>query len=317
MRVLLCVIMLVLSGCRPAAETPANAPAVARTIAPSSGADIAPADVAANTPVDLAADLPTEDSARTGSKPAGNRPEASGWGNLRGRFVYDGTPPAPKELRITSDVEYCCKHKPMDESLVVDPHSAGLANVVIALYRGRGDEPPPVHSSFESTAAGAVSLDNAKCCFHPRVVLLHTGQTLRVLNSDDIAHNTKIDTQHNPPINSTLPAGGSLEHRFANAELAPARVSCSIHPWMVAWVMVREDPYYAVTDKDGNFTIDNLPAGTRTFQVWHETARYVTEVRQDGKATQWTRGRFTVEIRPGETTDLGPIYLDPSRFAAR
>ena len=205
-------------------------------------------------------------------------------------------------------------HHPLDESLVVNAENRGVSNVVISLYRSRGEEPPRIHPAFQETADRTIDLDNRQCRFQPRVVLLRTSQTLQVLNTDEVAHNTKIDVLNNPPINPTLPAGGTLLQRFEREERSPARVSCSIHPWMIAWVVVREDPYFAVTDADGLFAIDMLPAGNWTFQVWHEKARYVTQVKQQGSAVNWARGRFVTDIPADEVTDLGEIGLAPSLF---
>ena len=223
-------------------------------------------------------------------------------------------PPKQSELRITTDVEYCGPHHPVDESLVVDPSNLGIANVLVSLYRGSGTRPPAVHPSYEATANDKILLDNSKCRFDPHIARLRTSQTLQVVNTDAIAHNTKIDTLKNPPINPTLPAGGTLEHRFLLPEPMPAQVSCSIHPWMIGWLAVKDDPYFAVSGKDGSFEIQNLPAGSWTFQVWHEKARSVTEVKRNGQPVSWSKGRFTIEITPDGTADLGEIRVAPSLF---
>ena len=53
---------------------------------------------------------------------------------------------------------------------------------------------------------------------------------------------------------------------------------------MKARLLVRPDPYFAVSDKDGNFEIKNLPAGTELeFQVWQEKSGYVEKAKIDGK----------------------------------
>ena len=139
-------------------------------------------------------------------------------------------PPKQSELRITADAEYCGPHHPLDESLVVDPSSLGIANVLVSLYRGSGTSPPAVHPSYAATANDKVLLDNSKCRFDPHIVRLRTSQTLQVMNTDAVAHNTKIDPLKNPPINPTLPAGGTLEHRFPLPELTPAPSAAAFIP---------------------------------------------------------------------------------------
>ena len=44
---------------------------------------------------------------------------AAEWASLKGRFVFDGTPPTPVEITADKDVEVCGKHKLVNEELVV------------------------------------------------------------------------------------------------------------------------------------------------------------------------------------------------------
>jgi hypothetical protein len=245
--------------------------------------------------------------------PAGGA-QAQSWGDLSATFVYDGEIPKETPLKITSDVEFCSKFHVIDESLVVNAENKGIPNVFAYLYISRTDEPAKPHPVYSQTASAAVTLDNNCCRFDPHVVLLRTSQTLIVANSDDIGHNCKIDTLVNPPINYTLPAKGKLEHRFLLAERLPVRVSCSIHPWMSAWLLIRDNPYMAVSDDNGKLVIKNLPVGTWSVQFWHEKAGYVSQVAQEGKKTEWKRGRLEIEIKPG-ANDLGAVTLAQTVFA--
>jgi hypothetical protein len=77
---------------------------------------------------------------------------------------------------------------------------------------------------------------------------------------------------------------------------------------MNSYMLVRDNPYFAVTDKDGNFSIKNIPVGEHTFVVWHETG-YLVDVTVDGKATKWqigdrAKGRVKLAIKAG-TNSLG------------
>lgn len=241
---------------------------------------------------------------------------AQQWGDLSATFVYDGELPKEVPLQITKDVEFCGKFHVIDESLVVNAENKGIPNVFAYLYLGRDEKPPKPHPSYEATAKATVKLDNNCCRFDPHVVLLQTTQTLLLANSDEIGHNCKIDTLNplNPPINYTIPAKGKIEHKFLFAERLPARVSCSIHPWMSAWLLIRDNPYMAVSDAKGKLTIKNLPVGKWTIQFWHEKAGFVSETTQDGKKTEWKRGRLEIEIKPGEN-DLGAVTLAKTVFA--
>jgi hypothetical protein len=45
---------------------------------------------------------------------------------------------------------------------------------------------------------------------------------------------------------------------------------CNVHPEMEAFVVTLQNPYFAVSDKDGSYSIKNVPAGKFTLMIWHE-----------------------------------------------
>ena len=94
-------------------------------------------------------------------------------------------------------------------------------------------------------------------------------------SSDPTNHNVNFQLKNlnqNPLIAPGRPHGRHAG--FAGA--GPGPVSCSIHPWMTAYWLVLDHPYFAVTDENGNFEIKNAPAGTQKVVVWQEAASYVT-----------------------------------------
>ena len=48
------------------------------------------------------------------------------------------------------------------------------------------------------------------------------------------------------------------------------KVVCDVHSWMKAWIIVTEHPYYALTDADGQFRLENVPEGSYRIKAWHE-----------------------------------------------
>ena len=207
---------------------------------------------------------------------------ATGWGSIKGRFTYDGAAPVPAALKIDKDQAVCGNHDLKDEGLVVGP-SGGIANIVVWVT-----SKVKVNPKFDATKADKVVLDNKNCHFVPHVVGLRTGQTLVIKNDDPVAHNTKIDGL-NIQVNPLIPAGATSEQAVDVAEKLPAPVSCSIHGWMHALMVVRPNPYFAITDKDGNFEINDLPPGDLEFQVWQERTGYVTDASVDGKPSNGQR----------------------------
>lgn len=233
---------------------------------------------------------------------------ADDWGSIKGRFTFDGTPPAPTKLDINKDQATCGNHDLVDQSLEVAT-GGGLANVVVWLR----DKKVEVNPDYEKSASDKVTLDNKDCHFVPHVVGVRVGQTLVIKNSDPIAHNTKIDGT-NLSVNPLIPAGQSNEQSIDGAENLPAPVSCSIHGWMHGVLVVRSNPYFAISDKDGNFEIKNLPAGEHEFQVWQEKAGYITDVSVDGRSVEWMKGRVKWTVEAGKTTDLGEFKLAAAQF---
>ena len=96
-------------------------------------------------------------------------------------------------------------------------------------------------------------------------------------------------------------------------ESTPIPAACNIHPWMRAYLVVTELPYVAVTNENGEFTIENLPSGEWTFQIWQEKAGYIQSAERDGKTQKWEKGRTTFAIHEGEN-DLGDIKVKPEAF---
>ena len=242
---------------------------------------------------------------------------AAEWGNLSGRFILDGVPPVPEKLKITSDKEVCEKHELKSESLVVNPDNKGVQNVMIYLFQNKSGaqvtaydkQEVPIHESYLPLDEEPVKLDNNACRFDPHVALVWTRQTVVLGNSDPIGHNVKIECRRTIGRPTTrFPPVVRLRRTFDKAERLPVRVSCSIHPWMVGWFVIRDTPYMAVTDADGKFEIKNLPAGEWQFMFWHEKAGYVSNVKVQGKPEEWKRGIKTLTIKPGQQ-DLGDMVL--------
>lgn len=231
---------------------------------------------------------------------------AAEWGTLTGRFVFGGDAPAAPKLTVDKDVDVCSKFDLVNEELVVG-EGKGVANIVIFVR----DKNVDVHPDLKATEP--VVLDNLGCRFSPHVAFVQVGQDLVIKNSDPVGHNSNVATLKNPASNTLIPAGGETKISFRSDEAVPAAVTCNIHPWMKGWVVVRDNPYAAVTGEDGSFTIEKLPAGKLELQLWHEKAGYLDTIVIDGKKTDVKRGRMDVEIK-ASGTDLGEMVLDASVF---
>jgi plastocyanin len=174
-------------------------------------------------------------------------------GTIKGIVRLAGGPVEVKKLKVTVDHNTCGTTKDA-EDLVVSS-DMGLRNVVVSLVT------PP--SDVKLSVMPTIQMDQKQCVFVPRVVIVPVGGTVEFLNSDRLLHNLHSATaKHNPIFNRTQPKGRTIPIAFRRPEII--RVDCDLHPWMRAWVVVAEHPFYALTNDKGAFTLDNVPPGTYT-----------------------------------------------------
>jgi hypothetical protein len=241
--------------------------------------------------------------------------KSTGWGTIKGRFVYDGAPPTPGNISVTKDQEVCGKHPLSNESLLVSK-DGGLANVVLFARNKNLD----VHPDYAASADNPVMLDNLECHFVPHVLAVRTTQPLQIKNSDAVGHNTNIAFATNAPFNGIVSSGTTAVQKLTSAEPSPATVVCNIHPWMKGYVVVQSSPYMAVSEKDGTFEIKNVPAGIPLeFQAWHESSSGPSGALQSDRSDlKWQpNGRFTVTLEPDQTLDLKDIKVPAATLAAK
>jgi plastocyanin len=184
----------------------------------------------------------------------------------------------------------------IDESLVVGS-DGGIQNIIVFMR----NNPTRVHADFEQLAATPAVLDNVKCVFRPHVLTVWTKQKLLLKNSDNVGHNTNF-TSAKQGFNASLAAGVEQDRTFKYSESSPSSVSCNIHPWMAAKMLIRDNPYFAVTKADGSFEIPNMPAGEKIeIQLWHELNPQLEMQANDAKIA---KGRFTLTLAENETKTL-------------
>ena len=192
--------------------------------------------------------------------PAASTALAAELGSIKGTVKIKGTPPKAEELNMKSD-PFCAKHTAKDESVVANP-KGGLKNVVVRLAKGvSGATPAPT---------GDVVLDQSGCAYTPRVAVAVAGQQILIKNSDQTLHN--VHTYKGPAtlFNQAQPQGfPPLKKKFAKSGDV-VKFKCDVHPWMTGWVVVVDNPFFALSGADGSFTIDKVPAGKYTVEYWHE-----------------------------------------------
>ncbi len=107
--------------------------------------------------------------------------------------------------------------------------------------------------------------------FEPHLVVVPVGGSVTFPNLDSILHNAFSVSGKNRFDLQLYKKPGSRSQTFEHPGIV--RVYCNIHPQMSAFVVVRDNPFWAVASKDGRFSIADVPAGTWVVKAWHARAR--------------------------------------------
>lgn len=217
-------------------------------------------------------------------------------GDVTGKVTLKGSPPAEKTIAFD---DTCSKLHPTvttTRHYVVGADN-GLANVFVYISKGLEGK------TFTPTTA-AVEINQEGCMYHPYVSGAMVGQPVTIKNSDPIMHNIhalpKVDG--NSEFNFAQPSQGDVNDTKWTASITKPEVlvklKCDVHQWMFSYVGVQDNPYFAVTDKDGNFKIPGVPAGTYTLTAYHLKAHGANagETQQITVAGDPVTANFTVEV---------------------
>jgi len=198
---------------------------------------------------------------------------------VAGTVKFDGAAPKPAKIDMSQDAN--CKGSNSAENVVVA--DGKLANVFVYVKEGLGNR------TFAAPAEPVV-LDQSGCKYHPHVLGVMAGQTVKIANSDPTTHNIHPTPKDNREWNeSQAPQAPALEKSFAREEIM-LPVKCNQHPWMKMYVSVTKSPFYAVTGADGKFEIKGLPPGDYTLAFVHEKLG-----EQDQKVTLAAKDSKTVD----------------------
>lgn len=212
------------------------------------------------------AETPSPSLGQTVSSPAQNTPPPvpaeRQTGSIVVRVSLADEPPPRTVLEVNKDAAVCGKTEKFSETLLVGPER-GVQNVVAYLIGLSNATPPPVPEQ-------SPSIDQTDCRYEPHVLLVPVGVGVDIKNSDGILHNTHTYSTKNPAFNLAQPRFQKVIQRtFEQPEII--RVSCDVHAWMSAWIVVQEHAYYALTDATGTARIGPVPPGAYDLRLWHET----------------------------------------------
>jgi hypothetical protein len=267
-------------------------------------------------------------------------------GTLEGTVTLTGGVPEPKGFNLITfpDPAYCGRISNgrgwrLLYDFMVDPQG-GLKDAIVLLEGVEAGKP------FEISVPLIEARD---CMFQPFMTVVRNGHAVEVINMDPVMHDiqgyeTSLEAGARVLFNTPL----VMNHQHRRGDIhamhnhAPGRslvgpiylnkgrrtfyMQCGFHAYMESWAMAVNNPYYALTDANGRFLIDNIPPGSYQMVVWHPQTGHGTStmitVQPNGKlvrqlslpAPRGNRTSYKVVDNPrfgpetlGHSVDIQPL----------
>ncbi|HJT20841.1 MAG TPA: carboxypeptidase regulatory-like domain-containing protein [Nitrospira sp.] len=226
----------------------------------------------------------------------------SNGGTITGTVTLNGAVPKPKGYNLTTlpDQLYCGRISDGQGWRILQPFQVGSAGEFrdVVVYLEGIEEGKPFDEG------GVPQIEAKDCLFLPFTTVVREDQTVTVVNMDPVMHDVQAyETSHLGPrvlFNVPLPMNPQHPRNFkerSDAALyhkhmagAPMKqlvnltkgrriftMQCGFHAYMESWGLAVANPYFAKTDKQGRFTITDVPPGTYTLVVWHPYVRTAIE----------------------------------------
>ena len=184
-------------------------------------------------------------------------------GDLTGKISFSGKAPAIPQIKMNADKQCLAMHpNPVNSEDVIVNGNGTLKNVFIYIKDG-------LTKKYE-TPTTPIVLSQQGCQYHPHVFGIQPGQPLEIDNNDPLLHNIHALPKNSPQFNNAQPLKGmKMTKKFDKPEIM-VKFKCEVHNWMNCYAGVVDNPFYAVSDDKGEFSIKGLPPGTYTVEAWHE-----------------------------------------------
>lgn len=184
-------------------------------------------------------------------------------GTISGTIHFTGKVPPRVKIDMGQDPACSLADANYTEQYMVN--NGNLQNVFIYVKDGLGNK-------LYAAPSTPVVMDQKSCRYTPHVIGAMVGQQIKFTNSDNTMHNVHMTPQigTNQTVDISEAPNDSGETRTLATPELMIPVRCNNHPWMEAFINIVSNPFYAVSDADGHFTIKGLPPGTYTIVADHE-----------------------------------------------
>ncbi len=208
---------------------------------------------------------PTGSSTGASAAPAvgSSAPKAGGSlfgkGVIKGSVKFEGEAVEMEVPKKRKELEHCKSKDIVLNAVIVNGEKLQDVYVGIAPGQLKGKYKP------EKPA----EIDQVDCVYTPRIQGILAGQAVTIKNSDPTMHNVNAGLGKKTLFNTGQPKGAAPIKKEEFEEPGIYRVKCDIHTWMRAFVIASDNPFHAVTDKDGGFKIEKVPDGEYKLVAWH------------------------------------------------
>jgi hypothetical protein len=180
---------------------------------------------------------------------------------LTGTVDFTGSLPADSIINVPPSTQGCGQ---LTTVRTVERSGTKVGDAIVWLADIRSGKPLPMERRFE--------LANEGCLLTPRVQAVFAPGTLNMASQDVAMHTNHIIDVATGELAGIAPFNDNGEVvPFDRLIKKPAQleITCELHPWAKAWILVFDHPYFAVTERNGSFTIPDIPAGTYRVRAWH------------------------------------------------
>ena len=151
---------------------------------------------------------------------------------------------------------------PADREDIVVNQEGRVANVVVRIRTGWNGQ-------LVASREPAI-IEQLRCRFHPRVLVVQPGQTIAIRNADDTLHEVQAWVGRTPLVSWSPSSAATAFELRAERPGDIIRLGCATHPSKTAHAVVSEGAHFAVTEADGRFTLAGVPRGKYRLEAWHE-----------------------------------------------
>jgi plastocyanin len=181
-------------------------------------------------------------------------------GSISGTVHFSGAVPKLAHAKTTG-FEMCGATHSYDRLIV--GKNGGVEYTLIYV-----SNPPAGKANFPP-----VTITQQGCGYSPHMAIATRGSSVSFLNSDPGLHNVHgyftSGSERSTLFNFAQPSQGMTSAQQLR-KAGMVNVECDVHFWMSSWIWVTDNPYVAVTNADGSYSIPALPPGTYNLVMWHE-----------------------------------------------